>query len=104
MSIRSKKNLFVVLLAGALAFGLSTIALAQNTPSGTSIDNTATLDYDVGGTPQATVTSNTASFLVDNKVDLTVTALDGALVVVVPGTLAQVLTYSVTNNGNTVQD
>lgn len=104
MSIRSKKNLFVVLLAGALAFGLSSTALAQNTPSGTSIGNTATLDYVVGGTPQAQVTSNTASFLVDNRVDLVVTTIDAAIVSVIPGTFAQVLTYSVTNNGNTVQD
>ena len=104
MSIRSKKNLFMVLLAGALAFGLSSTALAQNTPSGTSIGNTATLDYVVGGTPQAQVTSNTASFLVDNKVDLMVTTVDGAIVSVIPGTFAQVLTYNVTNTGNTVQD
>ena len=41
MSIRSKQNLFVILLAGALAFGLSSAALAQNTPSGTTITNTA---------------------------------------------------------------
>ena len=104
MSIRSKKNLFVIMLAGALVFGLSTSALAQNTPSGTSIDNTATLDFTVSGTPQAQVVSNIASFLVDNKVDLTVTTVDGAIVAVIPGGLAQVLTYTVTNNGNTVQD
>jgi uncharacterized repeat protein (TIGR01451 family) len=104
MSNRSKNNLFVFLLAGALAFGLSSAALAQNTASGTPIDNTATLDYWVGGTQQAQVSSNTASFVVDNKVDLTVTTVDVAIVSVVPGTFAQVLTYSVTNNGNTVQD
>ena len=104
MSIRSKQNLFVILLAGALAFGLSSVALAQNTPSGTTITNTATLDYSVAGTPQAQVASNPANFLVDNKVDLTVTTVDLAIVSVIPGTFAQVLTYSVTNNGNTVQD
>jgi len=104
MSIRSKQNLFVFLLAGALVCGLSSAALAQNTPSGTSINNTATLDYSVGGTPQAQVSSNTATFVVDNKVDLTVTTIDGDVVSVIPGTFAQVLTYSVTNNGNTVQD
>ncbi|MEN8007682.1 MAG: hypothetical protein ABFS42_11745 [Candidatus Krumholzibacteriota bacterium] len=104
MTIRSKKNLFVILLAGALVFGLSSIALAQNTPSGTPINNTATLDFSVSGTPQTQVVSNIASFLVDNKVDLTVTTVDAAIVAVIPGGLAQVLTYAVTNNGNTVQD
>jgi len=104
MSNRSKKNLLMMMLAGTLVLGLSSAALAQNTPSGTPIDNTATLDYFVGGTQQAQVASNTATFLVDNKVDLTVTTIDGAIVAVVPGTFAQVLTYTVTNNGNTVQD
>ena len=104
MSIRSKKNLFMIMLTGALVFGLSTVALAQNTPSGTPINNTATLDFSVGGTPQAQVVSNIASFLVDNKVDLVVTTVDAAIVAVIPGAFAQVLTYSVTNTGNTVQD
>jgi uncharacterized repeat protein (TIGR01451 family) len=104
MSNRSKKNLFVIMLAGALVFGLSTVALAQNTPSGTSIGNTATLDYFVGGTQQVQITSNTASFVVDNKIDLTVTTVDAAIVSVAPGSFAQVLTYTVTNNGNTLQD
>ncbi len=104
MSIRSKKNLFMIMLTGALLFGLSTGALAQNTPANTPINNTATLDYFVGGTQQAQVTSNTATFLVDNKIDLMVTTVDGAIVSVVPGTFAQVLTYSVTNNGNSAQD
>jgi uncharacterized repeat protein (TIGR01451 family) len=101
---RSKLNLFVILMAGALAFGLSSAALAQNTPSGTPITNTATLDYSVSGTPQAQVSSIPVTFVVDNKVDLTVTTVDAAIVSVIPGTFNQVLTYSVTNNGNTVQD
>ena len=99
-----RKNLFVIMLAGALLVGLSTVALAQNTPSGTPITNTATLDYSVGGTAQAQVASLPVTFVVDNKVDLTVTTVDGAIVSVIPGTFNQVLTYSVTNNGNTVQD
>ena len=79
-------------------------AFAAGTPSGTPVDNTASVDYVVGGLPQATVTSNTATFLVDNRVDLTVTTLDVANIVVVPGMLARVLSFTVTNNGNTTQD
>jgi len=104
MSIRSKKNLFMIVLAGALVLGMSPIALAQNTPSGTTINNTATLDFSVSGTPQAQVASNVASFVVDNKIDLTVTTVDGAIVATIPGAVTQVLTYLVTNTGNTVQD
>jgi len=104
MSYRSKTNLFVFLMAGVLAFGLTSGALAQNTPANTIINNTATLDYSVGGTPQAQVLSNTATFRVDNKVDLMVTTVDAAIVSVIPGVFNQVLTYSVTNNGNALQD
>lgn len=91
-------------LSLVLVLGLAGAAFAGGTPSGTPVDNTATVDYQVGGLTQGTVSSNTVSFLVDNRVDLTVTTLDAANVVVVPGMLARVLSYSVTNDGNTVQD
>ena len=81
MSNRSKKNLFMVLLAGALAFGLSSTALAQNTPSGTTIGNTATLDYFVGGTQQVQIISNTAAFacigFIQTNIDRTIGAIPG---------------------------
>ncbi len=79
-------------------------ALAGGTPSGTTVDNTASVDFQVGGLVQTTINSNTATFLVDNRVDVTVATLDVANIVVVPGMLARVLSYSVSNNGNTVQD
>ena len=79
-------------------------ALAGGTPSGTTVNNTATVDYQVGGLNQATVNSNTATFLVDNRIDLTVVTLDAANIITVPGMIDQVLSYSITNNGNTVQD
>lgn len=91
-------------LALGLTLALASLALAAGTPSGTVVSNTATLDYTVGGLAQNPVTSNAADFLVDNKVDLTVTTLDAAAVQVIPGAFVQVLTFSVTNTGNTVQD
>jgi uncharacterized repeat protein (TIGR01451 family) len=92
------------LLVGVLTIALATTATAGGTPSGTTITNTATVDYSVSGTAQAQIPSNAADFVVDNKVDLVVTTVDGAIVSVIPGTFAQVLTYSVQNTGNTVQD
>ncbi len=89
-------QMLVLILAGT--------ALAGGTPSGTVVDNTATVDYQVDGMAQTTINSNTASFLVDNRVDVTVATLDVANIVVVPGMMSQVLSFSVTNNGNTVQD
>jgi len=39
--------------------GFAQVALADGTPSGTSVNNSATLDYSVGGVGQAQIISNT---------------------------------------------
>jgi uncharacterized repeat protein (TIGR01451 family) len=101
---RTKSILFTLAVAGICLVGLVPQAWADGTPSGTPIDNTATIDYTVGGVGQTQIVSNTASFVVDNKIDLTVATVDLALVVVVPGAVSQVLTHTVTNDGNTPQD
>ena len=104
--MRPSTNLKVlgVLFACMIVMGAAQTALAAGTSSGTSISNTADVDYQVGGVDQTTITSNAAAFVVDNKIDMTVAAVDVTAVQVAPGATAQVLTYSVTNNGNTVQD
>lgn len=82
---------------GALAFGA---AYAAGTNAGTSVSNTFTLDYRVGGVPQTQI-NNTASpttFTVDRNVDLTVTSQGD--VNVSPGATAQELVYGVRNDGN----
>jgi uncharacterized repeat protein (TIGR01451 family) len=80
-------------------------AMADGTPSGTPITNSATLDFQVGGVDQDQITSNIASFVVDNRVIVEVTTDDaGGVVPVAPGAQDQILTYTVTNAGNTVQD
>lgn len=79
-------------------------ALAGGTPSGTTVNNSASVDFVVNGLAQTTINSNVATFLVDNRIDVTVATLDVANIVVVPGMLTRVLSYSVTNNGNTIQD
>ncbi len=75
--------------------------MALGTPSGTPITNSATLDYDVSGSPQAQLTSNVTTFVVDNRVDLTVAEVSGTTVT--PGAADQVLVFTVTNTGNTTQ-
>lgn len=92
------------LLALGLFAGNSPTALAAGTASGVSIDNSATVDYQVGGIAQAQLTSNTVSFVVDNRVDVTVAESNTTYVDVIPGSTAQVLTFTVTNTGNTAQD
>ena len=75
------------------------------TTSGTSVNNSAGLTFTVSGTAQTPVTSNTATFVVDNIIDLTVVTTDITPgVAISPGSTADVLTFTVTNTGNTVQD
>jgi hypothetical protein len=102
---RSLSSRLIALLAGAALFGVITqSALAAGTPSGTTISNIATLSYAVGGVTQTAVASGAASFVVDKKVDVLVTAMDVATISVSPGQFAAVTTFTVTNNGNDTQD
>ena len=90
------------LLALALFAGGTQTALAVGTPSGDTISNTATVDYQVGTDPR-TATGAAPDITVDNRVDLTVTNLNGNDVIVNPGQTDRIQTYSVTNTGNTTQ-
>lgn len=101
----SIQRVLYALLAGALVLVAWTAPVAAaGTLSGTNIENFASVDYKVGGVQQVPVPSDTASFVVDNKIDLSVAVIDGAAVPVVPGDTLKVLTFSVTNEGNTAQD
>ncbi|MBI5845277.1 MAG: DUF11 domain-containing protein [Deltaproteobacteria bacterium] len=95
----------------------ATSAYAVGTPSGTSVANRATVNYAVGGIGQTAIESSptgnatagagngtNTTFLVDTKLNLTVAATDVAAVQVTPGSVNQVLTYTVTNTGNATQD
>lgn len=75
--------------------------MALGTPSGTNITNSATLDYQVSGIDQTQLTSNVTTFVVDNRVDLTVAEVSSTTVT--PGATNQVLVFTVTNTGNTTQ-
>ena len=94
----------VTLLAGAALLGLVSQGALALTTSGTVISNSATLGYTVGGVAQTGITSAAATFMVDKKIDLLVTATDVAAVSVSPGQTAAVTTFTVTNNGNDPQD
>ncbi len=107
----------LVLVALLLVLGVPQAARADGTGAGTDVDNTATVGYDISGVPQTPIESSPTgnstpgvgngtptSFVVDQKIDLTVAPVDGAAVAVVPGADDQVLTFTVTNDGNEVQD
>lgn len=78
-------------------------AYAVGTTAGTSISNTATVNYSVGGVAQTAISSAPVSFVVDNRVDLTVTTTNTAAVVANPGQTAVVTTFTVANTGNATQ-
>jgi uncharacterized repeat protein (TIGR01451 family) len=90
---------------------------AAGTPSGTSVSNLATIDYAVGGVTQLPIESSPAgnstpgagngaptSFVVDNRVDLTVAEAGASVTQVGPGQIDALTAFTVTNTGNTTQD
>jgi uncharacterized repeat protein (TIGR01451 family) len=81
----------------AVAFGANN-AHAVGAPAGTPINNTATVDYTVG-TVTSTTSSNTASVVVAEILDVNVTE-PTAQTPVAPGTTGQVLRFRVDNLGN----
>jgi uncharacterized repeat protein (TIGR01451 family) len=103
----------IAALGVAMSFAIGTGTVhAAGTPSNTTISNQATLTYTVGAVPQTAINSSptgigpalATTFVVDNRVNLTVTTTDVTFVAVVPGSTLRVTTFSVTNTGNTVQD
>ncbi|WP_236697399.1 hypothetical protein [Sphingomonas sp. Leaf357] len=95
-----------ILLSGTAAiafFGAGGTAYASGTNAGTIISNQANASYTVNGTP-ATVQSNTATFVVDRKVNLTVVADPNVNTIVNLGQTNAVMTFRVTNNTNGTQD
>jgi uncharacterized repeat protein (TIGR01451 family) len=93
---------FVMALMGLSA--LTTGARAAGTTAGTNITNSATVNYTVGGAAQTPVTSNTATFVVDRKVNLSVTEVGGTATTISYGGTALVTTFQVTNLTNATQD
>jgi len=93
-------NKSIMALATVAAFSLSGQAMAAGTGAGTTVQNVASLSFQIGGTTQAALTS-TASFQVDNRVDMTlITAVEQNTVV--PGQTVS-FSYTLANTGNADQ-
>lgn len=89
-----------VLAATAVA---ASPAFAAGTTAGTTVTNSVTLDYKVGGIDQAQQTASD-SFIVDRKVNLTVTETGNSATTVSPGQTAAVTIFSVSNSSNAALD
>lgn len=98
-----KSRLLWAVSAAALAVIGANPAFAAGTAAGSTITNTVTVNFQVGGIVQtATGASNT--FTVDRKVNVTVAEVGTATTQVSPGQTAAVTTFSVTNNSNATLD
>ena len=85
------------------AIAVSQSAFATGTASGTTISNTATVNYSVASVAQTAINSAAATFVVDNRVNLAITRFGTATTTVAPGQLAQTVVFRVDNLGNTSQ-
>ncbi len=104
-TISTVRKLTGALLAGVALMLFGTAANAAQTASGTTISNSATVNYSVNSVAQSAITSTAATFKVDTQIVISVARSDSSKVAVTPGqTTAAVLTFTVTNNGNATED
>lgn len=78
-------------------------AFAAGTTAGTTITNTATVDYQVGGVAQGQQSASN-NFTVDRKINLLVEEVGTVTTSVVPGQTNAVTTFQLTNSSNEVLD
>ncbi|QCB55100.1 DUF11 domain-containing protein [Sphingopyxis sp. PAMC25046] len=78
-------------------------AFAAGTTAGTTITNTATVDYQVGGVAQGQQSASN-NFTVDRKINLLVEEVGNVTTNVVPGQTNAVTTFQLTNSSNETLD
>lgn len=117
ISVFSKLGRANAIFLVLLGLSVAQTASAVGTVSGTNVDNTASVNFQVGGVPQTEIESSPSgnstpgagngaptSFVVDNVVDLTVVETGDGATNVNPGQTGAITTFTVTNTGNTTQD
>ena len=87
----------------AVAAGTAMPAFAAGTTAGSTITNNVTVNFQVGGVSQNSVSASN-SFTVDRKVNFTVVEDGNATTQVSPGQLAAVTSFIVTNTSNAPLD
>jgi len=87
----------------AVAAGTAMPAFAAGTTAGSTITNNVTVNFQVGGVSQTSVSASN-SFTVDRKVNFTVAEDGSSTTQVSPGQLAAVTSFIVTNTSNAPLD
>ena len=116
MKLKTISKLGGLSLLAVLTF-MPQLASAAGTAANTSINNRATIDYEVSGTAQTPIESSPAgnvnpgvgngadtTFLVDNLIAFTVTEESGSYTSVAIGAVQQDVGFRLRNNGNETQD
>ncbi len=101
---RNKVGQLFRLGALSVALLLGQQAMADGTPAGTPISNTASVDYFVNGVDQDDISSNTVTFVVDRKISFTLDPLGTDLVDVTPGGNDYFVDFLLTNTSNSILD
>ena len=96
------KNLIIRTVFVIAASLCSAELFAVGVPAGTNINNTVTVNYQVGGVPGVAIGNNV--FEVQELINVNLVWQDAANVIVAPGAAAQVLTFLLTNTGNGNED
>jgi len=119
MESKQEKHSFLMKLGmTALVLLFAQQATAAGTTAGTDVDNLATVDYFVNGNDQEDIESapgagnsvpgvgngTVTTFVVDNRVDFTLTQVGAAHTTVTPGDTDAFVEFLLTNNGNSAQD
>ena len=99
-TVIEKFGLFARLGIAATALLLGQQALAVGTDPGTAVDNQATVNYDVNAIAQTAINSNNVQFLVDRRVNFTVSQTGVGLTQVTPGENGVWIEFSVFNLSN----
>ena len=99
----SKLTYMGAISLAALACAVATPAFAAGTTAGTTITNTATVDYQVGGVAQGQQSASN-NFTVDRKINLLVEEVGTVTTNVVPGQTNAVTTFQLTNSSNETLD
>lgn len=99
----SKLTYMGVIGLAALSSVAAAPAFAAGTTAGTTITNTATVDYQVGGVAQGQQSASN-NFTVDRKINVLVEEVGTVTTAVVPGQTNAVTTFQLTNSSNEVLD
>lgn len=99
----SKLNTVGIIGLAAITSLAATPAFAAGTTAGTTITNTATVDYQVGGVAQGQQSASN-NFTVDRKINLLVEEVGTVTTNVVPGQTNAVTTFQLTNSSNETLD